>query len=114
MRTKTTLPISEVRNNIFDIAEKVQKPGTYYTMTEKGRPKAVMMSAEEFESWAETLEVASEFPDLKNSIKYAKKEYKNGDFITLEELLEKEGYIVGGRKREVSSRNTKKSPKRNR
>ncbi|MCX5749012.1 MAG: type II toxin-antitoxin system Phd/YefM family antitoxin [Candidatus Saganbacteria bacterium] len=114
MRAKTTLSISEARKNIFDIAEQVQKPSTYYTLTENGRPKAVVMSAEEFESWTETLDVIAEFPGLKNSIKEAEKEYKSGDYITLEDLLEKEGYIVRGKKHEVLPRNTKKSPKRNR
>jgi antitoxin YefM len=114
MSAKTTLSISEARKNIFSIAEQVQKPSTYYTLTENGRPKAVMMSAEEFESWTETLDVIAEFPSLKNSIKQAEKEYKSGDYITLEDLLEKEGYIVRGKKHEVLSRNTKKSSKRNR
>jgi prevent-host-death family protein len=114
MRAKTTLSISEARKNIFDIAREVQKPSTYYTLTENGRPKAVMMSAEEFESWAETLNIIAEFPGLKRNIKQAEKEYRSGDYITLDELLEKEGYIVKGKKHEVPARNTKKSSKRNR
>ena len=48
MDAKTTLSISEARKKIFKIAEQVQKPATHYTLTEKGKPKAVMMSAEEF------------------------------------------------------------------
>lgn len=40
----------------------------YYTLTDKGRPKAVVMSAEEFESWAETLEVMRDFPNLDKDI----------------------------------------------
>ena len=114
MRAKTTLSISEARKNIFNIAEQVQKPGAYYTFTENGRPKAVMMSADEFESWTETLNVAAELPGLKKSIKLSEKEYKSGNYITLEELLEKEGYIVKGGKHEVLPRNSKKGPKRNR
>lgn len=97
MSIKTTLPISQARSIIFDIAEQVQKPGAYYTLTEKGLPKAVIMSAEEFESWQETLEVMQEFPDLKNDIKEAQRDFKNGKyktFTTLEQLLGKEGYII--------------------
>jgi antitoxin YefM len=112
MRAKTTLSISEARKNIFEIADAVQRPSTYYTLTENGRPKAVMMSAEEFESWAETLDVIAEFPDLKKHIRQAEQEYKRGNFMTLEDLLEKEGYIVRGSKNEVLRRNSKKSPKR--
>ena len=76
MDTKTTLPISEARQKIFKIAELVQKPSTYYTLTEKGRPKAVILSAEEFESWQETLEVNRDFPNLKKDIKMAENDYK--------------------------------------
>src|SRR3989344_6964090 len=93
MDTKTTLPISEARKKIFKIAEKVQKPATHYTLTEKGRPKVVLMSAEEFESWQETLEVMRDFPKLEKDIKRAEKEYKRGRYVTLENVLSKEGFV---------------------
>ena len=97
MSTKTTIPISEARKRIFDLAKEVQKPGIYYIFTEKGRPKAVLISAEEFESWVETLEVMADFPDLKKDIDDFKKDYKSGrykTYATLEEILEEEGYIA--------------------
>ena len=94
MDTKTTLPISEARKKIFKIAEKVQKPTTYYTLTEKGRPKVVILSADEFESWQETLEVMRIFPKLGKDIEKAEKEYKKGDCLTLEKVLSKEGFIL--------------------
>lgn len=116
MSAKNTLPITEARKKIFDIANEIQKPGIYYTLTEKGRPKAVIMSAEEFESWQETLEVMREFPDLKKDIKQAEREYKKGDYVTLEEFLKKEGFVLadkGRKKYAVSSHRAKKSSKRN-
>lgn len=97
MSTKTTIPISEARKKIFDITKEVQKPGIYYIFTEKGRPKAVLISAEEFESWVETLEVMEDFPDLKKDIEEAHKDYQSGKYktyTTLEEILEKEGYLA--------------------
>lgn len=94
MNTKTTLPISEARKKIFKIAEDVQKPSTYYTLTEKGRPKAVILSAEEFESWQETLEVSRDFPNLEKEIKMAERDYKKKKYATLEEVLAKEGFVL--------------------
>ena len=94
MDTKTTLPISEARKKIFKIAKKVQKPATYYTLTEKGRPKVVVLSADEFESWQETLEVMRIFPKLGKDIEKAEKEYKKGDYLTLEKVLSKEGFVL--------------------
>jgi prevent-host-death family protein len=94
MDTKTTLSISEARKNIFKIAEKVQKQAAYYTLTEKGRPKVVVLSADEFESWQETLEVMRIFPKLEKDIEKAEKEYKKGHCLTLENVLSKEGFVL--------------------
>jgi len=94
MNTKTTLPISEARKKIFEMAEKVQKPSTHYILTEKGRPKVAFMSAEEFESWQETLEVIRDFPELEKDIKKAEREYKRGNYSTLENVLSKEGFVL--------------------
>lgn len=97
MDTKTTLSISEARKRIFEIAEKVQKPDTYYILTENGRPKIVIMSAEEFESWQETFEVMRDFPDLKKDIEEVERDIKSGaykNYPTLEEIFAKEGYVL--------------------
>lgn len=50
MNTKTTLSISEARKKFFSIADEVQSPEVYYTLTERGRPKAVIVSADRFEA----------------------------------------------------------------
>ncbi len=86
MRAKTTIPITEARKKIFDIAEEVQKPGVYYTFTEKGRPKAVFMSYDEYDSLMETLEILSD-PKIMKSIKKAEEEYERGEYVTLKEFL---------------------------
>jgi len=115
---KTTIPISEARNKIFDLAEKVQRTGVYYTFTEKGRPKAVMMSAEEFESWVETLEVMKDFPDLEKDVKAADRAVKTKGYkkwATVDEVMAKFGYIIadkGKNKYEVGNKGRKKGPKR--
>lgn len=114
MNSKTTIPISEARKRIFEIAEEVQKPSTYYTFTENGRPKAVLMSAEEFESWKETLEVMQEFPDLADEIKEADAEYKSGNYITLDALMQRYGYVLKDapkQKYETRGHNSKKGSK---
>lgn len=94
MNTKTTLPISEARKKIFEMAEKVQKPSTHYILTEKGKPKVAFMSAEEFESWQETLEVIRDFPGLEKDIKKAEREYRRGNYSALEKVLSKEGFVL--------------------
>ena len=98
MNTKTTLPISEARSKIFKIANEVQKTSNYYTLTESGRPKAVIISADDFESWQETLEVIKDFPNLEKDIHEAEKEFKKGEFVTLDKLNVSSDSFKKGRK----------------
>ena len=118
MNTKTTLPISEARKKIFDIAEEVQKPSNYYTLTEKGRPKAVIMSAEEFDSWQETIEIIHEVPDLQKDIIAADKAVKSGaykKFTGLDDVMAKYGYTIADKSKNkygMGSKIHKKSRKR--
>lgn len=80
MNTKTTISISEARKRLFEVAEEVQSPQTMFTFTEKGKPKVVMMSAENYESWAETLEIMSLFPNLKKDLKETQRAIKDKSF----------------------------------
>ena len=66
---KDSYSISEARKRIFDIANEVQVPERVYTLTADGKPKAVIMSAEEYESWMETMEVLSD-PKILEKIKF--------------------------------------------
>ncbi|MFH1183118.1 MAG: type II toxin-antitoxin system Phd/YefM family antitoxin [Candidatus Moraniibacteriota bacterium] len=97
MDVKTTIPVTEARRRFFEINDEVQIPGKHYTFTEKGRPKSVLISAEEYESLIETIEVMIDFPDLKKDIEEVERDYKSGNyknFITLDELLKEEGLVV--------------------
>lgn len=115
MNSKTTLSLSEARKKFFRIAEEVQKPGIYYTLTEKGRPKAVIISAEEFESWMETLEIMSEFPGLEKNIKKVDRDVKTGaykKYAIMEQVMAKYGFILADKsktKYAVGSKARKKS-----
>ena len=118
MNAKTTLSITDARKRIFDIAEDVQHPGKYYTLTEQGKPKAIVMSADEFEGWQETLDILQQFPDLPKDIAKVDEDVRTGaykNYITLEELLAKEGFVLNEKvkkKYEVSNKAGRKSPKR--
>ena len=104
MDTNTTISISEARKRIFEIAEAVQRPHAHYTLTENGRPKAVIMSAEEFESWQETLEVMRDFPDLGKDVTEVERDIKSGaykNYPTLEEIFAKEGYILADKAKQL-------------
>lgn len=91
MNTKTTMSISEARKKIFEIAKDVQRPSTYYTLTENGRPKAVLMSAKQFDSLKEDLEILGN-PKIMKNIKEAEEQLKRGEYVTLDELMKECGY----------------------
>lgn len=80
MSVATTISITEGRKRLFDIAEEVQIPGRHYTFTDKGRPKTVMISADEYETLIETLEVMRDFPQISTDIKEIKADIKNGKY----------------------------------
>lgn len=88
MKLKHILSITEARKKIFQIAEEIQKPNTYYTLTQNGKPKAVLMSADQFDSLIETLEVLSD-PEAVQAIREHEKNKAEGntdDYVDWEDV----------------------------
>jgi len=54
-----TIPASEARKEFFELLENVGNLHQRVTITRDGRPQAILISAEEFEEWMETLEILS-------------------------------------------------------
>lgn len=107
--------ITEARKNLFSMAKDVQKPGVKYLLTEKGKPKIVVMSYDEFDSLMETQEVLSD-PGLVKSIRESEKAIKDGkldNFVPLEDLLDEFGMEdIYKKKKNVSGHRSKKGKKR--
>lgn len=113
MDSKHTISISEARKRIFEIANEVQKPDTYFVLTENGKLKAVILSMEEFESFLETIEVLEEFPELDKAIAELEHDIKSGEaenYKTLEEVLEQEGFVVADKGKETYGVSRKTRP----
>ncbi len=112
MNTKHVIPISQAQKEIFSISDQVQRPGQYFTLTEDGKPKMVVLSASEFQSLVETVDVLRALPDVENDIHEAEKEYRHGNVKTLDEILATEEYTKvtrGKKKNGVQSRSATKS-----
>lgn len=86
-----TLSITEARKRIFELTEGVQNPGVYFTLTEKGRACAVLMSVEEFEGWMETMDIVAEDPNIVQELRVARTQFARGEYVTLEQLKETYG-----------------------
>jgi len=107
MNIKNTCSLTEARKNIFSLADQVQKTGIHLTFTEKGSPKVVLMSADEFEAWQETIEILHN-PQLMKTIKRAERNISKKDYLTLEEVLKTEGFVLQDKKNKYVSGNPKK------
>lgn len=108
-----TLTITDTRKQIYSLAEDIALNDTQYIVTEHGEPKLVIMSIDEFESWKETLEVMSLYPNLLQDAKDARDEYHRGKTVSVEDL-EKEIYEkISGTSKLKSSKKSKKITKKN-
>ena len=68
---------TQVRKNFFKTIEEAAQYGQSLTVTLDGLPKVVMMSAEEWEGWQETMEVMAD-QDLMEQIRISDKELAEG------------------------------------
>ncbi len=54
-----TIPVSEARQNLPELVARMRTLLERVIITRNGKPEAVMMGIEEYESWVETLELMS-------------------------------------------------------
>ncbi len=83
-----TLPLSEVKMKLSEIVDKVSSTDQEVTITKNGRPKAIIMSIDEYESIMETRAITSdkEFMDeIRENIKALDR--GEGKLYTLDELF---------------------------
>lgn len=88
-----TLPITEVRNKLPKLVENASKKLDEYVITVNGKPEAVIMSNEEYESLKETLEIMSD-PKLMSDIKKGEEDIKAGRVYDWEDVKKELGWDV--------------------
>ena len=83
-----TLPLSEAKSQLSGLVEQVRALEEQVVITRNGRPVAVLVSAEEFERWKETIEVrgdAALMKEIRAGLRALKS--RKARLYTLEELL---------------------------
>ena len=83
-----TLPLSEAKSQLSGLVEQVRALEDQVMITRNGRPAAVLVSAEEFERWKETIEVrgdAALMKEIRAGLRALKS--RKARLYTLEELL---------------------------
>jgi antitoxin YefM len=83
-----TLPLSEVKMKLSALVDEVGVTDQEVIITKNGRPAAILISNDEYESWKETAAVRAE-PGLVEEIKKGVQELKakKGRLYTLEDLF---------------------------
>ena len=84
-----TLPLSEVKTKLSSLIDEVRDRDEEVTITRNGRPVAVLVSADEFDSWKETNSIRADAA-LNEEIRQGLAALKEGDakLYTLEELFD--------------------------
>jgi len=85
-----TLSVSEAKMKLSGLVETVSSTDEEIVITKNGRPAAVLVSPDEFESWKETLHIKWS-PSLMADIGKGLKGIKKAKTYTIEELLREIG-----------------------
>ncbi len=83
-----TLSLSEAKMKLSGLIEKVSDTDEEIIITKNGRPAAVLVSPDEFESWKETITVRSDaglMQEIRKGLKALRA--KKAKLYTLEELF---------------------------
>ena len=86
-----TLPLTEAKTKLSSLIDEVRDRDEEVTITRNGRPVAVLVSADEFESWKETIAIRADAA-LMEEIRQGLAALKEGNakLYTLEELFDEE------------------------
>jgi len=82
----TIVKASEARSRLFTLMDKAERLRNRFILTREGKPQAVLMSAEEYEEWVETLEILQD-KELTAGIEKGLADIKKGRTRPLEEEL---------------------------
>ena len=79
------VPFTEARSNLTELLDDLEQRHEHVLITRNGRPSAVMLSADEYESLEETLDVLQD-KDLLDALKRSERDVSQGRLTPLKEL----------------------------
>ncbi|MFQ5882257.1 MAG: type II toxin-antitoxin system Phd/YefM family antitoxin [Candidatus Methylomirabilales bacterium] len=82
-----TLPLSDVKTRLSQLIDEVASRDEAITITRNGRPAAVLVSPDEFESWKETVAIRSDAEFMKEIRRGLRLLKRTRRLYTLEELF---------------------------
>jgi antitoxin YefM len=83
----TTIPLAEARAQLSRLVDEAVRTHERIEVTRKGRRAVVILSADDYDSIMETLDILSD-PDLMQDVRAAEAELDAGEFSTLSEVAD--------------------------
>ena len=77
------IPLTEARSRLSEIVDEVESTGSTIEISRHGRPVAVVMSYEEYESLLETLNILADEATM-DAIAEAERDIASGDLVELD------------------------------
>jgi len=81
-----TMSLKQARSRFSSLVDKADRLSERIIVTKNGTPKAVLMGAEEFESWVETLELLSN-PKAVKALEQGLKEARTGKLRSFKDIF---------------------------
>ena len=82
----TTLTVTEAKTHFLELIRDSDKRLERFLITKQGKPAAVIMNADEFTGWLETLEILSDKKVVKE-IRKARRELEQGETKSFKEVV---------------------------
>lgn len=80
-----TIPITEAKARIAELADRVAREHDHFTITRNGRADVMLISVAEYESMQETLDLLSDDEALAD-LRQSRKDFAAGDTFTVDEI----------------------------
>jgi antitoxin YefM len=81
----TTIPLSDARARLSELVDEAVRTHERVEITRNGRRAAVLMSADDFDSLQETLDILAD-PEAMRDIEEGRRDIREGRVYTLEEV----------------------------
>ena len=85
MVSMETIPITEAKTRIAELADRVAREHDHFTITRNGRADVMLISVAEYESLQETLDILSDEQALAD-LRQSKEDFETGDVYTAEQV----------------------------
>lgn len=85
-----TVPFTEARSTLSELLDYVQAEQEHVVITRNGKPVALIMSMDEFESWEETVDILSD-EETMQALKRSEEDVKAGRLVDWDEIKHKYG-----------------------